>query len=248
MATQLQTVNRILVRLREDEVSTVAASAYSKLIATFVNDAKEELEDMWFWTANESEIDTSILSDGTRVYDLTTTTDRSFLVRQVEDQSPLAFDITDGQEGCLFDIPLKQLQEWRESFKGTPDDVAQPNIFAIKPDSDGRGYSIEMQQGSSTARTWRSHWYIPQAILATDGTDDNTVIILPERPIYLRALFTALNERGEEMGEPGGVAERRSEFSAAAAMELDTQVHKKSDEKDMTNLERLRNATLGEFI
>jgi hypothetical protein len=55
----------------------------------------------------------------------------------------------------------------------------------------------------------------------------------------MRAIFYALNERGEEMGEPGGVAWERSRNAIAAALENDMQVQKKSDEIDITNLEML---------
>jgi len=55
------------------------------------------------------------------------------------------------------------------------------------------------------------------------------------------ALYYALNERGEEMGEPGQISERRAHRAMTAAMELDMQINKTSDEKDMTNLEQLRN-------
>jgi len=248
MATQLQFVNKVLVRLREPKVSSVASSDYAALLATFVNDAKNDLEDMWFWSVHEEEIDTTILADGTRTYDLSTTSDRSWLIRYIDDTRPLAYDITDAQESQLRDMPLKQLRHWRNSFAGTPDDIAQPLEFAVKYASDGRGFGIELKQGSSTARSWRSYWYNPQADLAVDGSDDSTVILLPERPIYLRALFYAANERGEEMGEPGSILERLASTTAGSAMEIDMQVHKKSDEKDMTNLEQLRNSMLREFI
>jgi len=248
MATQLQFVNKVLVRLREPQVSSIASSDYAALIATFVNDAKNDLEDIWFWSVHEEEIDTSILSDGTRSYDLSTTNDRSFLIRYVEDTRPLAYDITASQEAQLRDVPLKQLRHWRNSFRGTPDNLAQPLEFAVKYASDGRGFGLELKQGSTTARTWRTYWYNPQADLAVDGTDNSTVIVLPERPIYLRALFYAANERGEEMGEPGSILERLAGNSAAAAMEIDMQVHKKSDEKDLTNLETLRNSLSNEYI
>lgn len=248
MATQLAIVNKVLRRLRESTVSSVAANSYAVLIAMFVNDAKEDIEDMWFWTVNESEIDTTVLADGTRTYDLTTTTDRSFMVRYINDLQPMAYDITSGDESVLQDIPLKQLRNWRNTFKGTVPDVAAPKEFAIKPDADGRGYTLELSQGADNARSWRTYWYNPQAELAVDGSDNSTEILLPERPIYLRALYYALNERGEEMGEPGNVADMRADKAAAAAMEIDTQVHKKSDEKDMTNLETLRTSMLGEFI
>jgi len=245
MATQLNIVNDILRRLREDTVSAVNSSSYSVLIAMFLNDAKEDLEDMWFWTVNEVEIDTTILADGTRTYDLTSTTDRSFMVRDINDELPMAYDITTSENAQLFDIPLKELRRWRNTAAGTIADLARPHIFSIKPDADGRGYTLELREGANAARTWRTYWYAPQAELALDGTDDATEILLPERPIFLRTLYYALNERGEEMGEPGGVADARAEKAAAAAMELDMQVHKKSDQKDMTNLESLRNAALG---
>ncbi len=248
MATQLAFVNKVLLRLREPTVSSVAISDYAALIATFVNDAKNDLEDLWFWTVHETEIDTTILSDGTRDYDLSTTNDRSFLIRYIDDTRPLAYDITSNEQAQLRDLPLKQLRHWRNSFRGTPDNLAQPLEFALKYASDGRGFGLELKQGSTTTRTWRSYWYNPQTDLATDGTADSTGILLPERPIYLRALFYAANERGEEMGEPGSILERLAATTAAAAMEIDMQVHKKSDEKDMTNLETLRNSMMSEYF
>ncbi len=177
---------------------------------------------MWFWTGNETEIDTSVDAIG-----------------------PLVYDITADEEAQLFDIPLKELRKWRNTFKGTPDNVESPNEFSVKPDADGRGYSLELKQGSTTARTWRSYWYAPQATLAVDGTDDATEILLPERMIYLTALVYALNERGEEIGEPAQLVAEQASRAVAAAMELDMQVNKKSDEKDMTNLEALRTNMIG---
>jgi len=240
MATQLAIVNNILRRLRETEVSAITTGSYSALIATFVNEAKEQLEDMWFWTVNETSIDTSILADGTLTYDLTSTTDRSFLQRYVLDNLPMAFDITAGEERQLFDVPLYERNRILNTWIGSPDDTATPEAFSIQPDSDGRGYTLALVYGSNTARTWRTFWYAPQAQLAVDGTADSTQILLPERPVYLRALWLAANERGEEMGEPGSMLEVQARDAAAAAMELDMQVNKKSGLTDMTNLERLR--------
>lgn len=238
--TYLNIVNRVLRRLREDEVSTVAESSYSKLIGEFVNEAKEALEDMWFWTVYETEVDTTVLGDSaTRVYDLTETNDRSFLVRRVRDNFPMMFDVTADEAGTLRDMPLKTLR----SIRSTSNDdiiVDVPKRFALKPDTDGRGWSIELERASATERTWRSYWYIPQAYLEVDGTDDNTNILLPANPIIYGALMYAMNERGEEMGEPGNVHENKFHRTAAAAMEVDMQTNKTSDDSDMTNLESLR--------
>ena len=48
--TYLQLVNKVLVRLRENEVSTVGENSYSKLIGEYVNDAKRTVENAWDWT------------------------------------------------------------------------------------------------------------------------------------------------------------------------------------------------------
>lgn len=239
MATQLATVNKILRRLRETTVTSVSSTSYSQLIGLFVNEAKEMMEDAWFWTVNETAVDTSILADGTLTYDLTDTNDRSFLIRDHNEKMPHAYDITDGEERQLYDISLKARNKLRDSWNGTPPTESTPEVFAVQPDSDGRGYTLALLYGSDTARTWRTYWYAPQAELALDGTDDSTEILLPARPIYLLALSLAMNERGEEMGEPGQMVAAQARDAMAAAMELDMQVNKKSYE-DLTNLEYLR--------
>jgi hypothetical protein len=239
MATQLTIVNNILRRLREDQTTSVSTSPYSKLIGQFVNDAKADLEDMNYeWSAYETEIDTTILGDSSTVtYDLTGTNDRSWLLRQSDDDRiPLAFDVTANSTAQLYDMPLKDLRS-QVALAGGPLTDTQPTVFAVQSDSDGRGWTLRLLFSSDNARTWRSYWYVPQADLALDGTDDATELLLPARPIEMRALFYALNERGEEMGEPGGIASGRAEIAAAAAMENDMVVQKKSDEIQITNNE-----------
>jgi hypothetical protein len=121
MATQLATVNKILRRLRETTVASVASTSYAQLIGLFVNEAKEMMEDAWFWTVNETAIDTSILADGTLTYDLTETNDRSFLMRWHNEGMPMAFDTTSGGEKQLADISLKERNRIRETWNGDPD-------------------------------------------------------------------------------------------------------------------------------
>ena len=45
--TYLNLVNNVLRRLRETEVSTVAANSYSKLVGDLINDAKDLVEQGW---------------------------------------------------------------------------------------------------------------------------------------------------------------------------------------------------------
>lgn len=47
--TYLEIVNKVLVRLRENEVSSLTQTSYSKLIADLVNVVKREVENAWNW-------------------------------------------------------------------------------------------------------------------------------------------------------------------------------------------------------
>ena len=49
--TYLNIMNNVLRRLREDEVTTVAANTYSKMAGDFINDAKQLVEEAADWSA-----------------------------------------------------------------------------------------------------------------------------------------------------------------------------------------------------
>ena len=49
--TYLDLVNNVLRRMREDEVSSVQSTTYSKMAGDFVNDAKKIVEAAWDWSA-----------------------------------------------------------------------------------------------------------------------------------------------------------------------------------------------------
>lgn len=242
MATQLQIVNNVLERLREDTVSSVTDNSYSKLIAMFVNDAIQDIEDYNHeWSVYITEIDTTI-TPGTTSYDLTATTDRSWLMRDPEDDKrPLAFDVTTGDKRQLMDYSYKAVLK-ELALAGSNTTHADPQVFALRADTDGRGWTLEMLWGldaGESDHTWRSYWYVPQGELARDGTADSTEVLLPNRIVELRAVFYALNERGEEMGTFNGIADKRSTDAIAAAMETDATIQQRIAELDMTNRENI---------
>ena len=49
--TYLDLVNNVLRRMREEEVSSVSESTYSKMVGDFINDAKKIVEAAWDWSA-----------------------------------------------------------------------------------------------------------------------------------------------------------------------------------------------------
>lgn len=68
--TYLQLVNKVLIRLREDTVSSVSESSYSQLIGEFVNDALKQVEEAWDWSALRTTL-TATTEDGVFNYVLT---------------------------------------------------------------------------------------------------------------------------------------------------------------------------------
>ena len=86
--TYLETINKVLRRLREDEVASPDTSAYSKLIGEFVNDANRLVEDAWDWselrtlaplTVNENSVVWSVtgLTNMDKILEVYNVTDKS---------------------------------------------------------------------------------------------------------------------------------------------------------------------------
>jgi len=65
--TYLQLVNKVLIRLREDEVSSVNENSYSKLVGEFVNDSIRQVEDAWDWSSLRATM-TAVTEEGTFNY------------------------------------------------------------------------------------------------------------------------------------------------------------------------------------
>ena len=54
--TYLNLMNNVLRRLREEEVTNVSATTYSKMVGDFINDAKKLVEESADWSALRSTI------------------------------------------------------------------------------------------------------------------------------------------------------------------------------------------------
>ena len=61
--TYLELVNDVLIRLRENEVTSVTDTSYSKLIGKFINDAKRQVEDAYNWNALSETITVATSTD-----------------------------------------------------------------------------------------------------------------------------------------------------------------------------------------
>ena len=61
--TYLEIVNKVLVRLRENEVTSLNESSYSSLIADLVNVVKREVENSWNWHALRTTLSATTVDD-----------------------------------------------------------------------------------------------------------------------------------------------------------------------------------------
>lgn len=180
--TYLQAVNEVLLRLREKEVSTVDATAYSKLIGIFVNDAKTQVEAAYNWnalsdtlTATTTEDLFSYVLEGSgvrfRVGDVLNDTDNWFMKNASRTWMDQQFLLTTAQKGS----PAYY------NFNGQ--DANGDTLVDVFPIPDG-------------VYTLRFNVFLPQAKL----TDDDTVIKVPADVVIMNAYARALVERGEDSG------------------------------------------------
>jgi hypothetical protein len=84
--TYIDIVNNILRRLRERTVSTVNESSYSSLIGILINDAKQEVEQAWDWSALRTTL-TAVTSQSAFAYTLTGAGDNMKMLDVVNDTS-----------------------------------------------------------------------------------------------------------------------------------------------------------------
>jgi hypothetical protein len=180
--TYLELVNDVLVRLREEQVSTVSETLYSALIGKFVNDAKRQIEDAYAWNVLGTTI-TVTTSSGTYSYALTGS-GQKFQVLDV-------LNVTSNLRMKNIDFAtMNRYQNFSTPVNGIPAYYAFDGVngsydtkVTLYPRPDGV-YSIPF---SLT---------VPQATLSSDST----VVLVPDVLVTQNAYARALVERGEDGG------------------------------------------------
>jgi len=220
--TYLQLVNRVMRKLGEDELdgsTTELTEDYQKLVGDIINDVKEEVEDAHQWRALRQTINVTILA-GAQSGTVTGANERSRLVRIFQQNRiqviPLAFDITDSDNpDPLIEIDLAELI-YRDTID--TDTRQDPTYFALD-NSSGDGLDLFVWPRPSGDRTIQLTITVPQARFA--DTDLSEIIKIPVRPIFVGAVWHAMEERGEELGTNGQFNEQRFNEALATAVSRD---------------------------
>jgi hypothetical protein len=182
MTTYLQAVNDVLVRLREEEVSTVTETSYSSLIGKFVNDAKRQIEDSYEWNILGTTIVVSTVA-GTSSYSLTGA-GQKFRVQDV---------INDTNNTGLKNIPFVNMNRYL-NFGTVSNGV--PLYYAFDGVDASYDTKVTVFPIPDGVVSLRFSLVVPQAPLSADGT----VILMPSELVVQSAYARALVERGEDGG------------------------------------------------
>lgn len=181
--TFLEAVNEVLVRLREDEVTAVTDTTYSKLISKYVNDAKRQVEDAYDWNALSATV-TVDTSTGIYRYIMTGAGQR-FRVIDVVNQEKDWFLRQEGtvrmDELFLNQGTTQSGPPDRYNFNGT--DSNGDTYVDLYPIPDG-DYSI----------------YFNLIVPTTPLVNNTDTLLVPSEPVIFLAYSKALLERGEDAG------------------------------------------------
>ena len=184
MATYLQIVNEVLVRLREDMVSTVNETAYSKMIALYVNDTKKQVEEAWDWDALTSTIPITIVPGTTRY---------TVLGSGTRFKNVTVNNITTSFKHPLRLVSYDYLRD-REQLSSTTV-VAAPSWYSWYG-NDGTDSIVAIYPSPSQTFTLTFNMNVPQV----DLVNDSDVILVPYEPVVAGTFARALVERGEDGG------------------------------------------------
>lgn len=182
LKTYLEIVNDVLVRLRENEVTAVTDTAYSKLIGKYVVDAQRQVEDSYNWNALSNTLTMVTLPDLFNAV-LVGSGVRFRLIDVIDDTNNKVLQYRSSKE--MNDLFLNQTR-----LLGPPEYF---NFNGVSPEGDTQVDLYPIPNGSYTIRF---NIIQPQDPLQFDADK----LLVPAEPVIFLAYAKALAERGEDGG------------------------------------------------
>jgi hypothetical protein len=182
--TYLQLVNDVLIRLRENEVSSVSDNNYSKLIGKFVNDAKRQCEDAYNWNALSDTL-SAATSSNVFNYVLVGSGQRFRVIDVIDDTSNAMLKLqTTAQMNKLFLIQTAQ--------------KAAPMYYNFNGTNSNGDTQVDLYPIPDGVYNLRFNIIKPQVPLSANSD----TLLIPSEPVIFNAVARAMGERGED----GGIA------------------------------------------
>lgn len=180
--TYLQLVNKVLIRLREDEVSTVNQTAYSKLIGEFVNDALRAVEDAWDWSALRTTL-TVTTSNNIFNYSLTNSQNRVKLLDVINDTSN-------------FFMQYRDAHWFNNVYLNADPATGTPQFYTFNGIDANGDTQVDLYPKPNGTYTL----YFNAIQRTPEFTADTDEILVPTLPVIHLAVALATRERGESGG------------------------------------------------
>lgn len=180
--TYLNLMNNVLRRLREDEVSSVSATTYTKMVSDFINDAKKLVEESNDWSALRETIVVS-----------TTASDNSYSLTGSGDNVKVMSVINDTQN-CFMEY---QTKDWFNDSLYIANAVEGAPKYYTYNGLDSSG-DTEVLVGPTPDGVYSLRFDVVkrQADLSTN-TD---TLLVPAMPVIHLAVALLARERGETGG------------------------------------------------
>jgi len=209
--TYLELVNKVLLRLRETEVTTVQGSGtsnqYARLIGEFVNEAKSQVESAWDWSALRTTL--TLLTDANVFnYELNGTGNNFKVLDVLNDTSN-------------FVMYYKSGSWFNEQFLLAAPETGEPAFYNFNGVSADGDTQVDIYPVPDGEYQLRFNVTLRNAPLSADA--DNVVI--PTRPIILFATAMAIEERGEDGGQQSINAYGAARSALADEIALDAARH-----------------------
>jgi len=205
--TYIDIVNNILRRLRERTVSAVSESAYSSLIGILVNDAKQEIEQSWNWSALRTTL-TVTTSTGVFNYELNGTQNNFTVLDVVNDT------------GNWF-LSYKTAHEFNNLFLNQDPARGQPRYYSFNGVSNDGDTLVDLYPIPDNTYAIRFN-----VVTRTNDLSDNAdTLLIPAQPVIMLAYAKAVEERGEDGGASAAMAFSTAQRSLSDAIALDAVKH-----------------------
>lgn len=183
MATYLEMINAVLVKLREGTVSTAPENTLSSLVAQFVTDAKREVEDAWDWTGLRTETTITCVS-GTSQYTLNGSNQRTKVLQALNNT----------EDTILAMVHSGVYMRWIHLGNTTPE---SPTHYRMRGWNSSGELLVQTYPTPNSADILTFELVVPQP----DPPSNITVVTVPHWPIVQRAWAMAVSERGEDGGQ-----------------------------------------------
>lgn len=205
--TYLDSVNKVLKRLRERQVESVEETSYSALIGLFVNDAKRLVEESWNWSALRTSLSAT-----------TTSSIFSYELNGSQNNFTMLDVINDTNNVFL---TYKDAHSFNALFNTASPATGAPTYYSYNGVSSDGDTQVDLYPIPDKAYTLRFN--LVQRTEDLVGEADTFDV--PAQPIQLLAYAMAVEERGEDGGFNPVTAYALAERALGDAIALDAGKH-----------------------